>query len=69
VGPIDLSALRHERERRRGHHLLAHLRSEAYAAYAQPLYPTGQAAGRSMTPAVNDAATQVAKSRLRDLML
>jgi predicted amidohydrolase len=30
VGPIDLSALRHERARRRGHSLLAHLRADAY---------------------------------------
>ena len=29
VGPIDLAALRVERERRRGHHMLAHLRTEA----------------------------------------
>ncbi len=30
VAPIDLGALRQERERRRGHDLRAHLRSEAY---------------------------------------
>ncbi|TWU35993.1 nitrilase-related carbon-nitrogen hydrolase [Novipirellula artificiosorum] len=30
VGPIDLDALRHERQRRRGHNLLQHLRPEAY---------------------------------------
>ncbi len=38
VGPIDLAALRHERQRRRGHHLLNHLRTEAYSGYAQPIY-------------------------------
>ncbi len=43
VGPIDLAALRHERERRRGHHLVAHLRNEAYSGYRQPLYPSGSA--------------------------
>ena len=36
VGPIDIAALRHERETRRGHHMLAHLRTEAYPVYAQP---------------------------------
>jgi formamidase len=41
VGPIDLNALRAERERRRGHHMLAHLRTEAYRAnYAGMIYPT-----------------------------
>jgi predicted amidohydrolase len=44
VGPIDLAALRAERQRRRGHHLLAHLRTEAYPLYRQPVYhPAGQA--------------------------
>jgi predicted amidohydrolase len=39
VGPIDLAAMRAERERRRGHHLLSQLRTEAYRAYGQPIYP------------------------------
>ena len=33
VGPVDLAALRSERQRWRGHHMLAHLRTEAYGAY------------------------------------
>ena len=40
VGPIDLAALRAERRRRRGHHLLSHLRADAYTElYARPIYP------------------------------
>jgi predicted amidohydrolase len=39
VAPIDISALRHERASRRGHHMLAHLRSEAYPCYRDPAYP------------------------------
>jgi predicted amidohydrolase len=39
VGPIDLAALRTERTRRRGHHMLSHLRTELYRAYAEPIYP------------------------------
>lgn len=39
VGPIDLAALRAERQRRRGHQMLAHLRMEAYAAYRRSIYP------------------------------
>jgi formamidase len=39
VAPIDITALRHERATRRGHHMLAHLRTEAYPIYAQHVYP------------------------------
>jgi hypothetical protein len=39
VAPIDISAVRHERESRRGHHMLAHLRTEAYPVYSTHRYP------------------------------
>src|SRR5215210_2932581 len=39
VAPVDISALRHERESRVGHHMLAHLRTEAYDVYRTPSYP------------------------------
>jgi hypothetical protein len=39
VAPIDISALRHERASRQGHHMLAHLRTEAYPVYATHRYP------------------------------
>jgi predicted amidohydrolase len=39
VAPIDISALRHERATRRGHHMLAHLRTEAYPVYRGRRYP------------------------------
>ena len=39
VAPVDISALRHERATRRGHHLLAHLRTEAYPVYQRHIYP------------------------------
>jgi hypothetical protein len=39
VAPVDVSALRHERAARRGHHMLAHLRTEAYPVYRQHTYP------------------------------
>ena len=44
VGPVDVGALRAERERRRGHQMLAHLRNEAYPGYARPVYPPGTGA-------------------------
>jgi formamidase len=39
VSAIDVSALRHERTSRQGHHMLAHLRTEAYPVYAVHQYP------------------------------
>jgi hypothetical protein len=36
---LDISALRHERMVRRGHNMLAHLRTEAYPIYQDHLYP------------------------------
>jgi hypothetical protein len=36
---MDISALRHERAARRGHHMLAHLRTEAYPVYQRHQYP------------------------------
>ena len=39
TAPIDISALRHERQTRVGHHMLAHLRTEAYDVYAPHAYP------------------------------
>src|SRR5262245_3566260 len=39
TAPIDISALRHERQTRVGHHMLAHLRTDAYDVYRAPRYP------------------------------
>jgi hypothetical protein len=39
IAPIDITALRHERATRRGHHMLAHLRTEAYPVYRGHVYP------------------------------
>ncbi len=39
VAPIDISALRHERESRQGHHMLSQLRAEAYPVYADRHFP------------------------------
>src|SRR3954452_24735924 len=47
VAPIDISAVRHERTTRQGHHMLAHLRTEAYPVYGRHRYPPrGLADGR-----------------------
>ena len=39
VAPIDVSALRHERATRVGHHMPSHLRTEAYPVYRTAGYP------------------------------
>ena len=41
VAPLDIGSLRHERNRRRGHDMLAHLRTEAYPLYRDSVYPPG----------------------------
>jgi predicted amidohydrolase len=45
VAGIDLAALRAERDRRMGHHMLGHLRTEAYR-YPSTLYPGGLKGGK-----------------------
>lgn len=65
VAPIDVSALRHERATRQGHHMLAHLRSEAYPVYARPGYPPGGASGPGgLSFEANVARIEAAKRRL-----
>jgi predicted amidohydrolase len=39
VAPVDIDALRNERSVRRGHHMRAHLRTEAYPVYRRHVYP------------------------------
>src|SRR4029078_10844656 len=39
VAPIDISAVRHERASRQGHHMLSHLRTEANPVYTEHRYP------------------------------
>ena len=63
VAPVDIMALRAERERRRGHHLLAHRRPETVKYALTPAYPPGRAGDRPPTVAGNDALTAEAKKR------
>ncbi len=66
IGPIDLPALRAERERRRGHQLLAHLRMEAYSAYGRSIYPGSLGQGeKRLTIEGNERAIARAKEGLR----
>jgi len=62
VAPIDISALRHERATRRGHHMLAHLRTEAYPVYRGHGYPAGDATpAAELSYEANNARIDAAK--------
>jgi len=56
VGPIDLASLRAERNRRRGHHMLSHLRTECYPGYRKSVYPAGIANAGPLTVQANEQA-------------
>src|SRR4029079_8012397 len=64
VAPIDVSALRHERETRRGHHMLSHLRTEAYPVYGSALYPP---AGAALSYEANNDRIDSAKAQFEAL--
>ena len=62
VAPIDITAVRHERAARRGHHMLAHLRTEAYPVYSVHQYPP--ASSRQLSYERNVELIDVAKALL-----
>lgn len=63
VAPVDLSALRHERATRRGHHTLAHLRTEAYPVYGGRIYPPADSGGE-LSYELNNKLIDEAKRKL-----
>jgi predicted amidohydrolase len=62
VAPIDVSAVRHERATRAGHHMLAHLRTEAYPVYRQERFPYGLTS-LPLSYELNEARINMAKER------
>ena len=62
TAPIDISSLRHERETRVGHHMLAHLRTEAYNVYRRPGYRGHATPGASLSYEHNTRLIQEAKA-------
>jgi predicted amidohydrolase len=66
VAPIDITALRHERATRRGHHMLAHLRTEAYPVYSRHQYPPRLEGESSLSYERNNDLIDEAKRRLED---
>ena len=67
VGPVDVATIRTERDRRSGHHILAHRRVEAYRHATLPAYPSGGAASGPLTFTGNEERTREAKERLRGM--
>src|SRR5262249_4120101 len=67
VAPIDLAALRAERERRSGHHQLGHLASGACSAGPRPVYAARVTCGGVLAVEGNKLAIDQAKRRLREL--
>jgi predicted amidohydrolase len=63
VAPVDISALRHERAVRRGHHMLAHLRTEAYPVYRRHLFPP-EGGAATLSYAENEARIDAVKKKL-----
>lgn len=66
VATIDISSLRHERERRTGHLPLAHLRTEAYPMYRESYFPPGRLnQSQNHTVEMNKEAIAAVKKRLK----
>jgi predicted amidohydrolase len=63
VAPIDIDALRAERDRRTGHHMLGHLRTEAYPAGRRAIYPGGLHGDRGLSIEANRRAIAEGKRR------
>ena len=66
VGPIDVAALRAERERRRGHDLLSHMRTELYRGYDQRIYPGGRGVEEPPSIERNEITMRDARSQRSD---
>jgi formamidase len=66
VAPIDISALRHERAIRRGHHMLAQLRSEAYPVYRERRYPPETTPAEQVSYERNNELIDAAKRQLEE---
>jgi formamidase len=63
VAPIDITALRHERETRRAHSMLAHLRTEAYPVYSRHGYPPAGTAHEPLSYERNNELIDAAKGK------
>ena len=65
TAPIDISALRHERQTRIGHHMLAHLRPDAYPVYQRAQYPPPPRTASALSYEENVRLIERAKEELQ----
>lgn len=63
IAPIDIDALRDERTRRSGHHMLGHLRSEAYKSSRNPYYPGSLITESRLSIEQNEIAIAMGKKK------
>jgi predicted amidohydrolase len=63
IAPINISDLRAERDRRRGHHLTGHLRTEAYREAKKPYYPGSLIERPTLSIEQNETAIRIGKER------
>ena len=64
VGPIDLASLRAERERRVGHDMRSHLRTEIHDYLQTPRFPAAREDEHPLTAEINRRRIQLAKRSL-----
>lgn len=64
VAPIDINTLRAERDRRQGHDMLAHFRSEIHDYASRPYLARGE--GKVLSVENNKQRIQLAKKKMRD---
>ena len=66
VAPLDISALRHERQSRIGHHMPAHLRTEAYDVYQHAVYSSQHLKDEPLSYAKNQQNIKASKQAFAD---
>jgi hypothetical protein len=66
---VDISAVRHERETRVGHHMLAHLRTEAYDVYRTRAFPPRTMADAQLSYDENVRRIQFAKEQAQSVIV
>ncbi|TVQ55346.1 MAG: nitrilase [Phycisphaerales bacterium] len=64
VAPIDIAALRHERQRRRGHDMRSHLRTEVHPYLQQPIFRSAGGEPGAITIETNNERIADAKDRI-----
>jgi hypothetical protein len=64
VAPIDIERLRAERERRRGHDMRSHLRSEVHDYLARPIFPAASDSPISIDH--NEERIRIGRDRVRE---